>query len=78
MAEEGRTDDPGSHSWAAAAAVDCHYTLECSRCCYCCRILDYTEPDSGSGPDVDTAVGSAAGDRPAARICLLHPSYMSN
>lgn len=70
-------DDPGSHSWAAAAA-GCHCMLD-----YCCCIPDYTEPgsgsrlDSGSGPDADIAVDSA-GDRPAAGICLLHPSCISN
>lgn len=66
-------DDLGSHSWAVVA-VGCHYTLDC-----CCCTLDYTEPDpgSGSGPGVDIAVGSDVGDRPAACICLLHPSCIS-
>lgn len=73
MAEEGRMGDLGSHSWAAAV-VGCHYMLD-----YCCCILDYTEsdPGSGSGSDVDIGVGSDVGDRPAACICLLHPSCIS-
>lgn len=80
MAEEDRMDAPGTHSWAAAAAD----TLDCSRCCYCCCIPDYAEPDSGSrldsgsGSAVDIVVDSDAGGRPAACICLLHPSCISN
>lgn len=84
MAEEDRMDAPGTHSLAAAAVVDCHYTLDCSRCCYCCCIPDYAEPDSGSrldsgsGSAVDIVVDFDAGGRPAACICLLHPSCISN